>query len=204
MQNVVSRTIAVKNAVTRQNALTALVATLHSVRIAQSGCWKKEFNTSGLNVTYHSLKPARSPLRRARVVLHHPTALQLLWWAQAAELHAQLLAPSMSKLTSLGPMDKKHHRLLLPLQLNQPLMLLKLIALLVQLQVTELRVVAPLEVANHPASHHLERPLHIRPQALPPHKADHPVGAISQRKNQQLIDLPSWRSLTGMQIWRWR
>ena len=65
----------------------------------------------------------------------------------------------MSKLTSLGPTDKKHHRLLLPLQPNQLLMLLKLIALLVQLQVTELRVVAPLEVANHPASHHLEHPL---------------------------------------------
>jgi len=79
-----------------------------------------------------------------------PHALELLWWAQAAELYAQLLAPSMSKLTSLGPADNKHHRLLLPLLPNQLLMLLKLSALLVQLQVTELRVVAPLEVANRP------------------------------------------------------
>jgi len=38
VQNVVSSTTAVINAVTRQNALTALVATLHSVRTAQSGC----------------------------------------------------------------------------------------------------------------------------------------------------------------------
>ena len=83
-------------------------------------------------------------------------------------------------------------------------MLLKLIVLLVQLQVTELRVVAPLEVANHPASHHPEHRLHKRLQALLHHKADHLADGISRRKNQQLIGFPSWRSITGMNIWRWR